>query len=215
VINQISRQLPRRFFVTGTDTGIGKTLVSAMLMLGLKSHYWKPIQSGIAEGSDTDWIRKITEFPDEYFFKERYLLNEPLSPHAAALIDGIKIELSEITAPGDGNQPLIIEGAGGVMVPLNDKHMMLDLIKKLALPAILVSRSGLGTINHSLLTINCLRQAGVSIAGVIMNGSLNKSNRTAIENYGQVPVLAEIEPIEKVSRQSLLEIFEHNFGVTQ
>jgi dethiobiotin synthetase len=214
-MNQISRQLPRRFFVTGTDTGIGKTLVSAMLMLGLKSHYWKPIQSGIAEGSDTDWIRRITEFSDEYFFKERYLLNEPLSPHAAALIDGIKIELSEITAPGDGDQPLIIEGAGGVMVPLNDKHMMLDLIKKLALPAILVSRSGLGTINHSLLTINCLRQAGVSIAGVIMNGSLNKSNRAAIENYGQVPVLAEIEPIQKVSRQSLLEIFEHNFGVTQ
>jgi dethiobiotin synthetase len=215
VMDYNSRQLPRRFFVTGTDTNIGKTFVSAMLMLGLKSHYWKPIQSGIAEGSDTDWIRNITELPDEYFFKERYLLNEPLSPHAAALIDGIKIELNELTTPGPSDQSLIIEGAGGVMVPINDQHMMLDVIKKLALPAILVCRSGLGTINHSLLTINCLRQAGVGIAGVIMNGPLNESNRTAIENYGQVSVLAEIEPIENVSRQSLLEIFEHNFGVKQ
>ncbi|MDR3614662.1 MAG: dethiobiotin synthase [Candidatus Obscuribacterales bacterium] len=214
-MDYISRHLPRRFFVTGTDTNTGKTFVSAMLMLGLKSHYWKPIQSGIAEGSDTDWIRKITELPDEYFFKERYLLNEPLSPHAAALIDGVKIELNAITAPGPSDQSLIIEGAGGVMVPINDQHMMLDVIKKLALPAILVCRSGLGTINHSLLTINCLRQAGVGIAGVIMNGPLNESNRAAIENYGQVPVLAEIEPIENVSRRSLLEIFEHNFGVKQ
>lgn len=215
MIDQISKPLLRRFFVTGTNTGIGKTLVSAMLMLGLKSHYWKPIQSGIVEGSDTDWIRKITELPEENFFKERYLLNEPLSPHAAALIDGVEIELSEITAPGPADQSLIIEGAGGVMVPINNEHMMLDVMKKLALPAILVCRSGLGTINHSLLTINCLQQAGVSIAGVIMNGPLNASNRAAIEHYGQVSVIAEIEPIEKISRQSLLEIFEHNFGVTQ
>jgi dethiobiotin synthetase len=215
VMDKLAKQLPQRFFVTGTDTNIGKTFISALLMLGLKSHYWKPIQSGIAEGSDTEWIRNITELPESYFFKERYLLNEPLSPHAAAHIDGIKIELNEINIPGPDNQSLIIEGAGGVMVPINDKHMMLDVMQKLALPAILVCRSGLGTINHSLLTINCLRQAGVSIAGVIMNGPLNKSNRAAIENYGQVSVLAEIEPIEKVSRQSLLEIFEHNFGVTQ
>jgi len=215
VTYQLPRQLPRRFFVTGTDTGIGKTLVSAMMMLGLKSHYWKPIQSGIAEGSDTDWIRKITGLSEEYFFKERYLLNEPLSPHAAALIDGINIELSDLTTPGPAEQSLIVEGAGGVMVPINGEHMMLDVIKKLALPAILVCRSELGTINHSLLTINCLRQAGVDINGVIMNGSLNPSNRAAIEHYGQVSVLAEIEPIENVSRQSLLKTFEQNFGVTE
>jgi dethiobiotin synthetase len=208
-------QLPTRFFVTGTDTGIGKTLVSAMMMLGLKSHYWKPIQSGITEGSDTNWIREITGLPEKYFFKERYLLNEPLSPHAAALIDGVKIELNEIATPGLADQSLIVEGAGGVMVPINGEQMMLDVMIKLALPTILVCRSGLGTINHSLLTINCLRQAGVSIAGVIMNGPLNPSNHAAIEHYGQVSVLAQIEPIPVVSKKSLLELFEQNFGVSQ
>ena len=208
------KQLPDRFFVTGTDTNIGKTFVSAMLMLGTNSHYWKPIQSGIAEGTDTDWIRKITELPAEMFLKERYLLNEPLSPHAAAKIDGVEIELSEITLPGTSNQKLIVEGAGGIMVPINDQQMMLDVIKKLALPVVLVCRSELGTINHSVLSINCLRQTGIEISGVIMNGAKNKSNRAAIEHYGQVSVLAEIQPIQNVSKRSLLNIFEQYFGAT-
>jgi dethiobiotin synthase len=207
--------LPQRLFVTGTDTGVGKTIVSAALTLGMGAKYWKPIQSGILEGTDTETVRSLTNLSAEHFYPERYLLTEPLSPHAAAEIDGVNINLSELTLPGSSAEPLIVEGAGGVMVPINESEFMLDVMHHLRLPVLIVARSGLGTINHTLLTLQCLRASGLEVVGVIMNGPLNRSNRKAITEFGKVEVLAEIPPIEALSRETLLDVFRAQFSSQQ
>jgi dethiobiotin synthetase len=206
-------RLPERFFVTGTDTGVGKTFVSAILMLGLKAKYWKPIQTGTKDGTDTEWLRLVTGLPQDQFYPERYCMAEPLSPHAAAQIEGIEIELSQLSLPGPKTAPLIVEGAGGVLVPVNDRDFMLDVMKTLALPVVLVARSGLGTINHTLLTLERLRSSGLEIVGVVMNGKANPSNRKALEQYGKIEVIAEIQPIPMVSRPELMQVFDEKFGV--
>jgi dethiobiotin synthetase len=138
---------------------------------------------------------------------------EPLSPHAAAQIEGIEIELSQLSLPGPKTAPLIVEGAGGVLVPVNDRDFMLDVMKTLALPVVLVARSGLGTINHTLLTLERLRSSGLEIVGVVMNGKANPSNRKALEQYGKIEVIAEIQPIPMVSRPELMQVFDEKFGV--
>jgi dethiobiotin synthetase len=206
-------RLPERFFVTGTDTGVGKTFVSAILMLGLKAKYWKPIQTGTKEGTDTEWLQLVTGLPHDQFYPERYRMSEPLSPHAASQIDGIEIELSELSLPGSHTAPLIVEGAGGVLVPINDRDFMLDVMKTLGLPVVLVARSGLGTINHTLLTLERLRASGLEIVGVVMNGKAHPSNRKALEQYGKIEVIAEIQPIPMVSRPELMQVFDEKFGV--
>ncbi len=206
-------RLPERFFVTGTDTGVGKTFVSAILILGLRAKYWKPVQSGTKDGTDTEWIKLVTGLPDEKFYPERYLLSEPLSPHAAAQLEGVTIDLDQLTLPGANSEPLIVEGAGGILAPLNDRQFMLDLIESLGLPVVVVARSGLGTLNHTLLTLDRLRSAAVPVLGVIMNGKANPSNRAALEHYGKVEILAEIQPIPMVSKQELMQVFDEKFGV--
>jgi dethiobiotin synthase len=205
--------LPTRFFVTGTDTGVGKTFISAILTLGLKAHYWKPIQSGVREGTDTDWIRQTTGLPAEHFLPEAYSLTEPLSPHAAADLDGVEIELSSLRLPHwQPGDRLIVEGAGGLMVPLNREFLIANLIEQLNLPVLVVARSGLGTINHTVLTVTELKRREIAVLGVVMNGALNPSNRSAIERYASVPVLAEIEPItEEINRNTLLRVFNRAF----
>lgn len=205
-------KVPQQLFITGTDTDIGKTIVAAILTSGLKAAYWKPVQSGLADGTDTDSIKKLTGLPEKHFFPETYRLKNPLSPHAAAMIDGVTIDLERFKLPqSNAFKHLIVEGAGGIMVPLNEKEFMLDLMKKLDLPVLLVSRSTLGTINHTLLSIHILKQNGLNIFGVIMNGPKNPSNREAIEHFGQVPVIAEIEPIENLAHDNLKKIFSDYF----
>lgn len=199
---------PDRFFVTGTDTDIGKTLVSAILAIGLDAGYFKPVQSGLETETDTEWVRRITGLPDRYFIPEIYRLTRPLSPHAAAEIDGIRIELSAFRLPAPSDYPrLIVEGAGGIMVPLNEKELMLDLIKQLALPVLLVARSALGTINHTLLSLAQMERAGIDVLGVVLNGPKNESNRSAIEHYSNVRVIAEIEPLQEITARTLLDAF--------
>lgn len=197
---------PSRLFVTGTDTNVGKTVVSAILVSGLKASYWKPIQSGIADGTDSEDVKKLTGCSTAAILPERYVLNEPLSPHASAAIDGVRISLADITLPSvDG--PLIVEGAGGIMVPLNERELVLDMIAKFALPTVIVARSGLGTINHTLLTIEALRRSNIDIFGVVMNGEVNESNRLAIEHYGRVKVLAQIAPLSDLSSSKIAQSF--------
>ncbi len=209
-INQ--KSFPDRIFVTGTDTGIGKSVVSAMLMKGLGCMYWKPIQSGLVEITDTEWIREKTGLPDSHFHPETYRLSLPLSPHASAVHDGVRIDLDAFQIPKiAGSGFLIIEGAGGVMVPLNEQSFMTDLMKKLASPVLLVSSSTLGTINHTLLSLAQLRRQGLDVMGVVMNGKVNSINREAIEYYGSVRVLAEIEPLPIINPQSLERSFEKYF----
>lgn len=200
---------PSKIFVTGTDTDVGKTVVSAILVAGLQAVYWKPVQSGFTdsaadtENTDSKWIRSILKLSEERICKERFALSEPLSPHAAAKIDGVKIDLKDFELPVTGGRPLIVEGAGGVLVPLNDQHLMLDLMEKFSLPVVVVARSGLGTINHTLLTLRVLKERGLTVLGVVMNGAKNQSNREAIERFGQCRVLAELEPMRVLSREKI------------
>lgn len=186
----------KRFFVTGTDTDVGKTVISALLVKQLNASYWKPIQSGTNDSEDKKEIQKITGIPDEKILPCCYELTEPLSPHEAARIDGVEIDFDKINMP-EVDGPLIIEGAGGVFVPINDDYLMIDLIKKIQCPAIIVARSGLGTINHTLLTLKALRDAKVEVAGVVMNGELNLKNKKAIEQFGKVRILGEVPYVEK------------------
>ncbi len=205
--------LPKKVFITGTDTDVGKTVVSAILMAGLKAAYWKPIQSGVAGITDTDWIRRVTGLADEYFIPESYLLSQPLSPHAAARHDGVRIKLQAFKLPDDEIYPqVIVEGAGGVMVPLNENQLMVDLMKYLNLPILLVARSTLGTINHTLLSLELLKKKGLQVLGVVMNGPQNPINKQAIETYSRVSVIAEVQQLPQVNRSALAEAYNRYFG---
>lgn len=207
---------PKKLFVTGTNTDIGKTFVSGVLMAGLGAHYWKPIQSGSLESTDTQWLSENTGLDKNHFFEETYRFEHALSPHAAAKLENIEISLDKLGLPElAGSQTLIVEGAGGLMVPLNDELFMLDLIRKLNIPVVIVADSGLGTINHTMLTIEQLKRHDIEIFGVVMNGVRNRSNRQAIEKYGRVPVLAEVEPLKQISPVSLKNCFDRCFTRSQ
>lgn len=205
---------PSKLFVTGTDTNVGKTFVSAILATGLRAAYWKPVQSGIDGGTDRAAVRHLSGLPEDHFFPEAYCFTQPLSPHAAALIDGKHIEFESLLIPEAATkfQHLIIEGAGGILVPLNATFVMIDLIKKFGAPVIIVARSGLGTINHTCLTVDKLRSEGVEILGVVMNGPRNQSNKEAIEHFANVPVIAEIETIANPLPETMIKLFQMHFG---
>ena len=202
---------PSTFFISGTDTDVGKTVVSAMLTVGLGAAYWKPVQSGLEPMTDTERVRSLTQLDDSHFFPERFRLTQPLSPHAAAEIDGVAIALSDFQPPSTPKPHLIIEGAGGLMVPLNQQDYMIDLMAYLEVPVCLVARSTLGTINHTLLSLEQLRRAKIPILGVILNGPKNEGNRRAIAHYGNVPILGELEPLEAITPDRLKQAF-HALG---
>ena len=190
------------FFLTGTDTEVGKTVICAWLMMHYKYHYWKPIQSGM-DSPDIKTIQRITGLDSSFFFSSAYELQQPLSPHESAKRDGIKIELANFLLPRQETK-VIIEGAGGILVPINEKHFIVDIIKKLKLPILLVARSGLGTINHTLLTVSELKKRNLPLLGIILNGKRNQSNKEAIEKYSGVSVVSELEPLETLDRKTLL-----------
>lgn len=197
---------PDRIFVTGTDTNVGKTFVSAVLLKLTGGSYWKPIQSGSIEGTDREFVQRVTVMSDEHFEKEVYCLREPLSPHAAAALENVTINLESIKIPQSTKQaPLIIEGAGGVLVPINDTALMIDLMAQFNAPTIVVARSTLGTINHTLLTLQALHSRQIPVLGVVMNGPPNDGNRKAIEHYGQVPVLAEIRNYSQCTEANIID----------
>jgi dethiobiotin synthase len=200
------------YFITGTDTDVGKTVASAWVMLHLGADYWKPIQSGTEPTTDLDVIRKLTKLPDERFYPETYTLSQPLSPHEAARRDGVKIEMNKFQLP-QTVRPLVVEGAGGLMVPINEDNFVIDLIKQLDLPVILVCRSGLGTINHTLMSLEVMRTRNISVVGIIMSGVKSPHNRQALEEYGDAPIIAEIDFIENITPEALLAIKpEIDFG---
>lgn len=205
------QDFPSTFFVTGTDTGIGKTVVSAMLTKGLNATYWKPVQSGLDEETDTEFVKRVTKLPENHFYPERFRLTEPLSPHASAAIDGVSIALDDFALPEHSTDHLLVEGAGGLLVPLNENDMMIDLIKYLKLPVLLVVRSELGTLNHTFLSLEALKSRAIPVIGVIMNGPANEKNRKAIEYYGQVEVLAELTQIDQINSINLKNIFDSFF----
>ena len=190
------------FFLTGTDTEVGKTVICAWLMVHYKYHYWKPIQSGM-DSPDIKTVQKITGFDNSFFFPPAYELQQPLSPHESAKRDGIKIELANFLLPRKETK-FIVEGAGGILVPINEKYFIVDIIKKLKLPILLVARSGLGTINHTLLTVSELKKRNLPLRGIILNGERNQSNKEAIEKYSGVSVVSELEPLKTLDKKTLL-----------
>ena len=187
----------KNIFVTGTDTDIGKTIVSAILCKKLNLPYWKPVQSGNTEMTDADNVNKLTGVEAT----TSILLNEPLSPHLSAQIDGVSIRIKNLHSPFSKRH--LIEGAGGLFVPLNDDEMIIDLIASLACEVVLVARSGLGTINHTCLSIKALKDRGIPILGVVMVGDKNEHNKNAIEHYGEVKVIGEIPILAQLTPQSI------------
>jgi len=185
-------------FVTGTDTGVGKTVAAAALMHRYRGvgplRYWKPIQTGIEIDDDTTTVRRLGACSDEELFDQGVRLQKPVSPHLAAHLAGQRIDLAELLRLiGDNaGTTWIVEGAGGLLVPINETQTMADWIAYLALPVLVVARSGLGTINHTLLTLEALQARSLRVAGVMMIGEPNADNRAAIEKYGHVPVVAEM-----------------------
>ena len=149
--------------VTGTDTGIGKTVVAAMLTLALDGVYWKPVQAGTREGTDAATVAALTGLGPERVIAERYRLTEPLSPHRAAELDGVEIDAPSLVLPAEapGGRPLIIEGAGGLMVPLTRRTLYIDVFQRWGAPVVLCARTALGTINHSLLSVEALRSRDI------------------------------------------------------
>ncbi len=204
--------MSQRYFITGTDTGVGKTVLSALLCAALDACYWKPIQTGMEEGMDSRTVAALAEMPEERIIPEVYRFRQPVSPHLAARWAGERINLKNIEMPvAAPGVALIVEGAGGVLVPVNEREFMLDLIKQFKLPVLLAARSTLGTINHTLLSLSALARAGIEVTGVVLNGERNAHNREAIEEYGRVRVVGEIPRLEKPCRAALLETFEKHF----
>jgi dethiobiotin synthetase len=198
-------------FVTGTDTNVGKTVLSALLVAALDGTYWKPIQTGTSEGTDRQQVMRWADIPESRTVPECFCFEPPVSPHLAAERSGVVIELARIRKPHVAALPLIIEGAGGVMVPINASETMLDLMVHLRAPVVVASRTALGTINHTVLTVQALRRAGVCIKGVVMIGEESQDNERAVERYGAVPIVGRIPVLNCICCKNLLQVFETEF----
>ncbi|AKQ45830.1 ATP-dependent dethiobiotin synthetase BioD [Rufibacter radiotolerans] len=182
---------PKRYFVTGIGTDVGKTIAAAILTEALAADYWKPVQAGSLDQTDTHTVQGLISNQKSVFHTEAYRLQLPASPHLAAEKEGIRISLDEISAPATQNH-LIVEGAGGVMVPLNERELVLDLIQKLKLEVIVVSRNYLGSINHTLTTLEILKHRQIPVGGIIFNGVPTPSTQDFILQYTQVRALPSI-----------------------
>lgn len=182
--------MPKQFIIAGIGTEIGKTVCSAIVTKALQADYWKPVQAGNVTDGDAYWVQQWV--PGTHVFPSTYALSQPLSPHTAAELDGVSIEIGAFSLPETSNN-LIVELAGGIMVPLNNEQTNLDLIEHLGLPVILVSKNYLGSINHTLLTYEILKSRNTTIAGIIFNGPTNPSGEAFILNHTGLPVLLRVK----------------------
>lgn len=203
-------------FITGIGTNVGKTIVSAILTEALNADYWKPIQSGVVEGKDSDTVKSLITNAKTIIHPETYLLKEPLSPHFAAKIDGVTIELDKIQSQfyslsmslraetRSNAQHLIIEGAGGLLVPINDKQYVIDIAKQFDCEILLVISSYLGCINHSLLSIDYLMRNGFKIKALVFNGKFEPEVKQAIVNYCKDVLIIDIPIFDCLTQQNIL-----------
>jgi dethiobiotin synthetase len=201
-----------RLVVCGTDTDVGKTVVSALLVEGLGACYWKPVQSGIEGGGDRDRLQSLLDLPAERIVPEAYRLAAPVSPHWAAEREGVAIDPERLALPtGDG--PLVVETAGGVLVPLRRDWLQIEQLQRWNLPVVLVARSGLGTLNHTLLTLEALRRRQLTVLGLVLNGPPHPDNPRTLAELGAVPVLAELPPLQPLDRDALRRQWQRQSGL--
>jgi dethiobiotin synthetase len=191
------------YFVTGIDTDSGKTLASAILCEALKADYWKPVQAGLPRDSAT--VRDLISNTKTKIHCERYLLNTPASPHASAAIDGIEINLNDIRLPASENNHMIIEGAGGCLVPLNDRDFVIDLASQLKAEVILVADLYLGSINHTLLTIEAITKRNLLLKGIIFNGDSNTESERIILLHSKLKPLVHIKKENTVDKDVVIK----------
>ena len=198
-----------RFLVTGTDTDVGKTVFAAGLAGALGAYYWKPVQAGVDPEGDKETVARLGGIPKTHILPEAYRLRTPASPHLAARIDGVEVCLDKLTLPQvDG--PLVVEGAGGVLVPVSETLLMADLFAYWQLPVILCARTALGTINHSLLSIEALRRRGVPLAGIAFIGDPHEENERIIPQLAKVPSLGRLPRLDPLDAISLKAAFAEN-----
>lgn len=200
------------FVVTGTDTGVGKTVFSAALTAALDGCYWKPVQAGIDKDTDAEIVARLAGLNADRVFPEAYCLKTPCSPHLAAAIDGVEIDPARLALP-DSSRPLIIEGAGGALVPLTRSLVYADLFCRWGLPVIIVARTTLGTINHSLLTIEALRRRQIMVHGVAFVGEENADSEAIICQLGRIKRLGRLERLPTLDSASLAQAFASGFDV--
>jgi dethiobiotin synthetase len=193
------------YFITGIGTNVGKTVVSALLVEALKADYWKPIQSGTIEGRDSETVKYLISNTKTIIHPECYLLKEPLSPHYAAKLESIKIELDEINLPKTSNH-IIVEGAGGLLVPINSKYYVIDIAKKFECEIVLVISNYLGCINHSLLSIDYLLHHGYKIHSLILNGHFEEEVKLAIISYLPTLKVLEFPHLNELDKVSLSNV---------
>jgi dethiobiotin synthetase len=194
------------YFITGIGTDVGKTIAAAIVTEALEADYWKPVQAGDLENSDTHKVRSLISNKKTVFHKNAFALNTPMSPHAAAEIDGVKLDIKEIKRPEQDNH-LVIEGAGGLLVPINDRQTILDLIAPMD-RIIIVSRHYLGSINHTLLTLEMLKSRGLNCFGIIFNGERNTSTEDVILKMSGARFLGRIEPEPYFDKNVIMEYAE-------
>lgn len=186
--------------------------MSALLCAALDAMYWKPVQTGTREGTDRATVIRLAGISRNRTLPEAYRFAPPVSPHLAAQRAGVRIELQKIKLPKiPAQENLIAEGAGGALVPINETQLTTHLMRHLGLPVLLVARTSLGTINHTLLSIAALRAAALDFRGVIMVGKPNRENLKAIEHYGGVAVVGTVPILSKINRESLLRAFRRHF----
>jgi dethiobiotin synthetase len=191
-----------RLVICGTDTDVGKTVVSALVVQGLGARYWKPVQSGTDDGGDSGRVQRLLNLPPERLLSEAYRLQAPVSPHWSAERDGVLIDPERLALPA-GDDPLVVETAGGLLVPLRRDWLQIQQLERWQLPVLLVARSGLGTLNHTLLSLEALQRRGLAVLGLVLNGPPHADNPRTLEELGGVPVLLELPPLDPLDAAAL------------
>jgi dethiobiotin synthetase len=198
--------------VAGTDTGIGKTVFSAALAAALGGYYWKPVQSGLDAETDSQVVHRIGRLPPDRIIPEAYRLQTSASPHLAARLDQMAIETAQLTPPVT-DSPLIIEGAGGLLVPLTETVVIADVFARWQIPVILCARTGLGTINHTLLSLEALRRRAIPVLGIAFIGDEQTETQRIIAAMGQARILGRLPWINSLTPETLSQAFQENFAL--
>lgn len=204
--------MSRRIVVTGTDTEIGKTVLAAALADQLDACYWKPIQSGLEGETDFEVVARLGGLSSDRILAERYRLKTPVSPHQSAAIDGVHIDARELVVPDTGGRPLVIEGAGGLMVPLDPSTLYIDVFARWRIPVVLCARTTLGTINHSLLSVEALRRRNIDVLGIAFIGDGHPESERAICEVGRVRRLGRLPQLSPLTQGTLREAFAAAFN---